>query len=87
MEKYYVYLLLSIKDKRTYLGSTTDLNRRLSEHNRGKNISTRHRMPLKLIYHEEFDTLIQARRREKFLKTRSGRRELKSIFEKLNRNK
>jgi putative endonuclease len=87
MTKYYVYLLLSLKDKRTYLGSTNNLSRRIYEHNSGKSKSTKNRKPLKLIYYEEFKTLSDARRREKYLKTRNGRRELKLIFEKLNINK
>ncbi|MBI3952433.1 MAG: GIY-YIG nuclease family protein [Candidatus Doudnabacteria bacterium] len=81
---YYVYLLLSEKDKRTYCGSTDNLARRLGEHNSGKNISTRNRRPLKLIYTESFDDLTSARFREKYFKSRSGRRELKRIFCELN---
>lgn len=81
---YYVYLLLSHKDNRTYCGSTDDLRRRLSEHNSGKNISTRNRRPLKLIYTESFDDLMSARARERYFKSRSGRRKLKKIFNGLN---
>jgi putative endonuclease len=83
MNRYYVYLLLSLKDKRTYLGSTVDLQRRLWEHNQGKSKSTKNRRPLKLIYFETHNTLEDARNREKFLKTKKGRRELAKIFEKL----
>jgi len=79
-----VYLLLSLKDKKTYVGSTDNLERRLLEHNQGKNKSTRNRRPLKLIYQEELNTLSEARQRERFLKTRRGRNELKLIFIKLN---
>ena len=83
MKKFFVYLLLSIRDSRTYLGSTDSLERRVKEHNQGRSKSTKNRRPLKLIYFEEYDTLEKARAREKYLKTRSGRRELKKIFEKL----
>lgn len=82
--KSYVYLLLSLKDRRSYLGSTNDLQRRLFEHNNGKSISTRHRRPLKLIYFEEYRTLLEARNREKYLKTKIGRKELAEIFKKIN---
>ena len=78
-----VYLLLSHKDNRTYIGSTDNIERRVAEHNSGKNTSTKNRRPLKLIYIEEFDTLIDARNRERYLKTRRGRKDLKIIFEKL----
>lgn len=84
IKKGFVYLLLSLKDKRTYLGSTSDINRRLKEHENGKCKSTKDRRPLKLIYQEEYDTLAKARVRERYLKTRNGRRELKKIFDKLN---
>jgi predicted GIY-YIG superfamily endonuclease len=78
-----VYLLLSQKDKRTYLGSTDNLERRITEHDTGKCGSTKNRRPLKLIYTENFETLYGARIREKYLKSRKGRKELKNIFEKL----
>ena len=81
---YYVYLLLSQKDKRTYLGSTDNLARRLNEHNTGKSISTKARVPFKLIYQEEHGSLKEARTREKYLKSRSGRRELKNIFNNIS---
>lgn len=84
MDKPTVYLLLSLKDKRTYIGSTNDLKRRLLEHNQGKNKSTKNRRPFKLIYKEELATLLEARKREQFLKTRSGRKELKEIFKRIN---
>jgi len=47
---YYVYILLSLHDENFYIGLTNDLKRRLSEHKRGKNISTAKRLPLRLIY-------------------------------------
>jgi putative endonuclease len=80
----YVYLLLSEKDLKTYLGSTDNLERRLHEHNRGKSLTTKNRRPLKLIYTEKFNSLLEARYREKYLKSRGGRKELKIIFEKLD---
>ncbi len=82
--KFFLYLLLSERDRKTYLGSTNEIERRMKEHNNGKTPSTRYRRPLKLIYTEEFDTLIDARKRERYLKTKKGRTELKGIFENLN---
>jgi putative endonuclease len=86
MSKGFVYILLSNKDYRSYVGSTDDLEKRLIEHNQGKCKSTKYRRPLKLIYQEEFNSLAEARLREKFLKTRKGREELKEIFEKIKRS-
>jgi putative endonuclease len=81
--KGYVYLLLSQKDGRTYTGSTDNLERRLEEHNTGKNISTKYRSPFTLIYQKEYSTLDEARKAERYLKTKSGRKELKKILESL----
>ena len=52
MGMFYVYLLHSIADDGLYIGYSTDLKRRLSEHKRGASVATRHRGPWKLIYLE-----------------------------------
>ncbi len=49
---YFVYVLRSQKDKQFYIGFTKDIERRLGEHNAGKNTSTAKRRRLKLIYYE-----------------------------------
>ena len=38
---YYVYLLRSKKDRKIYIGCTSDLQKRLKEHKEGQNYSTR----------------------------------------------
>ncbi len=83
MEKGYVYILLSDTDQKSYTGSTNNLARRLDSHNKGEVTATKHRRPLRLVYTEEFETLSEARKREHYLKTRQGRKELKIIFNKL----
>ena len=60
---YFVYILTSLKDSKRYIGMTSDLNRRLSEHNSGKVKSTKNRNPLKLIYTEEFESKEEAMKR------------------------
>jgi len=52
MKFYYVYILLSEKDGKFYIGSTNDLRRRVKEHQSGKNVSTAKRLPIGLIYFE-----------------------------------
>lgn len=74
---YYVYILLSLKDKRFYTGFTSDLRIRLSEHAQGKVRSTKDRRPLKLIHYEYFINLSDAKAREVFLKSGFGRNQLK----------
>ncbi len=81
---YYVYVLLSLKDKQKYTGYTQDLPSRFEAHQSGKVKSTRHRRPLKLIYFEGCLTQKDALRREKYLKTHYGKmflgNRLKSYF-------
>ena len=64
----YTYVLKSLKDNKLYIGSTTDLDRRVDEHNSGKNKSTKYRRPFILVYSERFDTITEARFREKVFK-------------------
>jgi len=74
---WYVYVLKSDKNGDLYKGLTNNLKRRLFEHNKGKNRSTRANTPWRLIYFERFATRIEARNREKFFKSGSGREFLK----------
>lgn len=71
---YYVYILESLKDKGWYIGFTNNLNRRIEQHNKGENISTKNRLPLKLIYFEGYLYKDDAFGREQFLKSGGGRR-------------
>jgi len=71
---FYVYVLESQRDKENYVGFTTNLKRRIEEHNKGLNFSTGFRRPFKLIYCEVCTDENDARRREKYLKTTRGRR-------------
>lgn len=68
---FYVYVLQSLKDEALYIGSTSDLKRRLVEHNTGKVFSTKNRKPFELIYYEAYKAEKDARRREHNLKLRS----------------
>jgi putative endonuclease len=71
---FYVYILESLKNKAIYVGYTDDLKKRLREHNSGLNISTKHSKPWQLIYYEACLNEKDAKRREKYFKTTSGRR-------------
>jgi len=48
---YYVYVLLSEKDKKQYVGYTKNLKLRFEQHVNGLVKSTKNRRPLKLIYY------------------------------------
>ncbi len=81
---YYVYILQSERDKEFYIGRTADLKKRYAEHQRGNVESTRHRLPMKLLCYEAYPTKEEASRREEFLKSSDGRKDLKKrIIESL----
>ncbi len=83
MKKYFVYILKSkIKDI-TYAGHTDNIERRLIEHNSGKSIFTKKFKPWDLIYKEEFITVEEAIKREKYFKTAAGRRLIKKILSEI----
>ncbi len=69
---YYVYVLKSLKDGNLYTGVTTDLRRRLREHNAGKTKSLRARRPLRLVFTKAYPSKRQALARERFFKTPAG---------------
>lgn len=62
--KYYTYIL-QCADGSFYTGFTNDLARRVEKHNAGKGAKyTRGRLPVALVYREEFETEREARSRE-----------------------
>ena len=71
---FYEYVLQSLGDTGLYIGFTSDLRRRLREHQNGESHSTHFRGPWKLIYYEAFVDQLDAEGRERFLKSGSGRR-------------
>ncbi|MGB8816077.1 MAG: GIY-YIG nuclease family protein [Minisyncoccia bacterium] len=79
---YFVYILLSKKDDRLYVGCTEDPNQRLKDHNYGKVLATRNRRPLFMIHTEEIVDKANAFNRERFLKSLWGAREKKRILNK-----
>ncbi|MDI6766590.1 MAG: GIY-YIG nuclease family protein [Bacteroidota bacterium] len=68
----------STYDRKFYVGYTTDISRRLQEHNSGKVVSTKYRIPFTLVYWEGCLNRTDAARREKYLKTAWGKRYIKS---------
>ena len=77
--KYCIYILCSDYDKSLYVGQTDDIVARIKEHNTGRSRFTKGRSPWKLIYQEEFRSRSAAIKREHFLKSGVGRKELKNI--------
>ena len=74
----YTYIL-ECKDGTYYTGWTNNLEKRLKDHNDGKGAKyTKARLPVSLIYHEEFQTKEEAMSREYAIKrmTRSEKSKL-----------
>jgi putative endonuclease len=78
---YCVYVLQSVQDRGLYIGFTTDLTRRLEEHNSGQSPSTAPRRPFELVFCECYRAKGDAVRRETYLKTAAGRRTLKLMLQ------
>ena len=78
---YYVYAIKSLKDDRIYVGLSKNVDQRIVEHNKGYVKSTRGFLPWILIYQEEVGERIEARKREKYLKSGIGKEFLKLVRE------
>ena len=69
----YVYLIESVSPRdRRYVGSTTDLKRRLQEHNSGKSPHTSRFRPWRLVTYIAFCDRAKAKSFEQYLKSGSG---------------
>ncbi len=75
---YYIYVLISVKDKKFYVGYTEDLKSRFEQHRKGLVSSTKNRRPLELIYSEVCLDKRDAMHREKYLKTYLGKQFLRN---------
>lgn len=69
---YYVYILKSEKDGSLYKGSTSDIKKRLAEHNFGNSKYSSSKKPFKLIWYCAFPTKKQALEFEIYIKSGSG---------------
>ena len=74
---YYTYVIKSIEKDGLYTGSTSNLKRRMLEHNKGLNLSTKNGKPWHVIYYEACMNEKDAKRREYYLKTTQGKKMLK----------
>ena len=77
----YTYIL-ECKDGTYYTGWTNNLNKRLKDHNDGKGAKyTKARLPVSLIYYEEFQTKQEAMSREYVIKHMTRKEKSKLISE------
>ena len=80
LNMYFVYILKSQKPERFYVGCTSNLKRRIDEHNLGKVVSTKAYAPWSLIYVENYSSRTTAFEREKQIKSYKGGRAFKSLI-------
>ena len=73
MQIHFVYILYSDNFDSFYIGYTTDMERRLLEHNSGLTKPTKAKRPWRMLYHEKFELQVDALRREKFLKAQKNK--------------
>ncbi len=75
---FWTYLLENQNDKSWYIGYTSNLKRRLAEHQNGYGAqTTKNKINWQLIYCEGYKNKKDAEGRERFLKSGSGRKFLK----------
>ena len=67
-EKFYVYVLQSLKDFSFYIGQCDDLDKRMSKHFEGFSKYTASKRPLRLVYFEVLNSRSEAIKREKNIK-------------------
>ena len=77
---FWVYVLKSEKDGRLYKGLSQNIEKRLLQHNIGANRSTKGFRPWFLVFKKSFETRIEARDYERFLKSGIGREFLKNLI-------
>jgi len=87
LKRHYVYTIFSLKDRKFYTGYTTDLKRRLQEHAKGLSKATKFRRPFLLIHYEYFINEVDAKARERFLKSGFGRDQLKQALKRTLKEK
>ena len=74
-----VVYFLKLENEQYYIGSTTDIDRRILEHQNGATPSTRHKRPVGLIFKQDFDDIKVARQVEYKLKRLKSRKIIEQI--------
>ena len=72
---YYVYILVCLRSRRSYVGHTDDLLRRFASHRTGSTRTTREKLSHPVMLHwEPCTTRAAAMQRERYYKSGSGHR-------------
>ncbi|MFC2119432.1 GIY-YIG nuclease family protein [Bacteroidota bacterium] len=76
---YYVHAISSLSRTYIYVGLIINKYRRIDEHQKDYNKTTRANCPFKIILVKKYQTRQEARKREKYLKSGIGKEFLKTI--------
>ena len=74
---WYIYVISSQARRYMYVGLTNNLRERLVTHRNGYNKTTKPYRPFRLIHFEKFSTRLEARKKEKYLKSGIGKEWIK----------
>lgn len=77
---YTLYILQSRVNGAFYIGTTDNLKSRLEEHTAGQGFAFRFKLPFQLVYFESNLSFHKAKRRERFLKSTTGRSVVTSLL-------
>ncbi|HRX63619.1 MAG TPA: GIY-YIG nuclease family protein [Candidatus Absconditabacterales bacterium] len=81
---YFVYVLKSESHDWIYVGMTSNIHRRIEDHNKGYNKSTRPYRPFTLLMKKEFEDSLSARKQEKYWKSGIGKEQIKKAVASLS---
>ena len=77
---WFVYVL-SMNNWKYYIWSTTDLERRLIQHQRWYVKATKLYVPIWLLYSKKYDTIKEARKKEFLLKKQKDRKQIEKFMQ------
>jgi len=77
---FYTYVLQSISTGRFYVGHTSNLAKRIADHNNNRTFSIKSRGPWELVYAEEHPTRAEASRREREMKRMKSHRWIEQVL-------
>lgn len=78
--KYFVYIIESVKTHKYYVGSTDNVRNRITKHNKGGSKYTKGKGPWLVEYTEVFETLSEARKKERQIKSWKKRKAIERLF-------
>ena len=80
---YFTYILFSKSKNKYYIGSTSDIQERIIKHNTNHNGFTGNTNDWEIVYSEEFDSIQNARFREKQIKNWKSRIMIEKLINKV----